>query len=404
MSETQPKTMLEFVQWAKAKGLSEEEMTQAYDRQLRLEAREKGVPIAGQFELTPLCNLSCKMCYVHLSPAQMSDKRLLSAQQWKKIISDAYDAGMTSASLTGGECLIYPYFDEVYLHLRALGVKTSVMTNGLLLNEQRIAFFQKHPPSVIQVSLYGTNDDEYEQVTTIRCFEKVFKNITDAKKAGLNLSIAVTPNQFMRDGAKNLVKFLENQGLYYTVNISLFTPHENTGRAHDAIDLGVDEYIELYKYRTKLKGKELHPVDGNTLPPTGGGCEDVKCGIDCNAGRVAFHICWDGAMLPCSRLADIAAYPLITGFVPAWRKIHEAACNYHIPIECEGCAYKPICAACVGSHAVDAPVGHASPLHCQRTKKLVEIGLLSFPKAKLSNTRTNLKEKHDEKDVFIPSC
>ena len=28
--------------------------------------READVPYSGSFELTPLCNLDCKMCYVHL--------------------------------------------------------------------------------------------------------------------------------------------------------------------------------------------------------------------------------------------------------------------------------------------------------------------------------------------------
>ena len=27
-------------------------------------ARKAGIPLFGQFELTPLCNLDCKMCYV----------------------------------------------------------------------------------------------------------------------------------------------------------------------------------------------------------------------------------------------------------------------------------------------------------------------------------------------------
>ena len=30
-------------------------------------ARGHDTPISGDFELTPLCNLDCKMCYVHLA-------------------------------------------------------------------------------------------------------------------------------------------------------------------------------------------------------------------------------------------------------------------------------------------------------------------------------------------------
>ena len=35
-------------------------------KQVWEEAFAKGIPISGTFELTPRCNISCKMCYVHL--------------------------------------------------------------------------------------------------------------------------------------------------------------------------------------------------------------------------------------------------------------------------------------------------------------------------------------------------
>lgn len=43
-----------------------------YEKYLNEKAREKGIPYAGIFELTPRCNLDCKMCYVHLTPKQMN--------------------------------------------------------------------------------------------------------------------------------------------------------------------------------------------------------------------------------------------------------------------------------------------------------------------------------------------
>lgn len=40
-------------------------------------ARENDTPISGYFELTPLCNLDCKMCYVHLSDPAVKERMLL---------------------------------------------------------------------------------------------------------------------------------------------------------------------------------------------------------------------------------------------------------------------------------------------------------------------------------------
>ena len=139
-----------------------EESYQSYSRlakHLEVKARERGVPLHGKFELTPFCNFDCKMCYVHLNPGQMMNRSVLPVNVWKDLIYQAWKAGMISASLTGGECLAYPGFDELYLYLQSLGCDVAVLTNGFLLDEKRIQFFQEHKPSDIQITLYGSNDD-----------------------------------------------------------------------------------------------------------------------------------------------------------------------------------------------------------------------------------------------------
>ena len=36
--------------------------------------RENDIPGVGLFELTPLCNLDCKMCYVHLQDSSLKEE------------------------------------------------------------------------------------------------------------------------------------------------------------------------------------------------------------------------------------------------------------------------------------------------------------------------------------------
>lgn len=72
-------------------------------------------------------------------------------------MGQAIDAGMIKAALSGGECLTYPGFDELYLFLQSHGVSVTVMTNAVLLNEERMAFFEKHRPGAFQITLYGSN-------------------------------------------------------------------------------------------------------------------------------------------------------------------------------------------------------------------------------------------------------
>ena len=87
-------------------------------RFLSLKSRDAGIPFSGHFELTPLCNFNCQMCYVHMTKEQMGNEVVLTVDQWKDLICQAWLAGMFVCTLSGGECLVYPGFEEIYLYLQ----------------------------------------------------------------------------------------------------------------------------------------------------------------------------------------------------------------------------------------------------------------------------------------------
>ena len=74
-------------------------------------ASAAGVALSGTFELTPLCNMDCKMCYVRLSRQdQEAMGPLADAEQWLKLGLEAKEAGMLYLLLTGGEPFPIPSF------------------------------------------------------------------------------------------------------------------------------------------------------------------------------------------------------------------------------------------------------------------------------------------------------
>ena len=101
----QPESLRELLAQLDDQGITDYRRYDAVRRFLSFKAREKNVPISGSFELTPLCNLDCKMCYVHLNKDQMCGASLLGVDVWKDVMRHAIDAGMMYARLTGGECL-----------------------------------------------------------------------------------------------------------------------------------------------------------------------------------------------------------------------------------------------------------------------------------------------------------
>ena len=77
MNEASPGSLRELLAQLNSKGVSDYRRYETMRRFLNFKARDKGVPISGSFELTPLCNLDCRMCYVHLQKNQMQGAQLL---------------------------------------------------------------------------------------------------------------------------------------------------------------------------------------------------------------------------------------------------------------------------------------------------------------------------------------
>ena len=370
---SQPKTLRELLKQLDEQGVTDHRRYETVRRFLNFKARDKGIPISGSFELTPLCNLDCKMCYVHLNREQMAGAQLLTVEQWKHIMQQAIDGGMMYARLTGGECLTYPGFRELYSFLHSKGIETAILSNGLLMDADMVDFLVAHPPSAVQITLYGASEEGYERVTGKRAFQRVMENIRRLDEAQIPLSIAVTPNEFMADG-EDVIRLLHEENLNFSINAGLMAPREETGRKR--ADAALDAYVAMLKLRLALKGKQIEPdCDPESLPDPGSEQSHAERGVRCGAGRSGFAIDWQGRMRPCNTFPCEPVEVLALGFAEAWKRTHHTALNYLLPAECEGCAYKGVCKHCVAEHAAGAPAGHASPAICAWGQRMVSEGL-----------------------------
>ena len=352
----------------------------AFTRYLQEKAREKNIPVYGQFELTPLCNLSCRMCYVHRTEQQMAGLSPLSPASWKELMRQAFSAGMFEAALTGGECLAYPGFDELYLYLQELGCQVTVMTNAVLLNRERLQFFRDHPPALLQVTLYGPDEDAYERVTGRRVFHTVAENIRRAQEADLALSVSVTPNRHLGEDVFETVRLAHSLADDVFINTSLFAPADEPWRLNGADEPDNAFLARLLRYDQELRGISAPEIPADDLPAPGGpytGCGE--CGVTCGGGRSWFVIDWRGRMHPCNRL-PATGEPLVEGFPEAWRKTNHTALDWPRTAACRGCAYEEACDHCAAERAKYAAPGEQPLALCNRTKYLVSKGVLPAPR------------------------
>lgn len=134
------------------------------------------MPIRYFLELTYRCNLSCPYCYI----GKERNKNELSAKEWKKVIDQIPFYGIIT--LVGGEPFIRTDFDEIlkYASKKVLR-KVHIVSNGILLNQERIETIKKYKPVLLSVSLdgYGKNHDINRGKEGI--FDKIISNLENLK-------------------------------------------------------------------------------------------------------------------------------------------------------------------------------------------------------------------------------
>lgn len=351
-----------------------------YKRYLNFSARLRGVPYCGSFELTPLCNFDCKMCYVHLNRGQMQGRLLLTTEQWIDIMDHAIDAGMMYADLTGGECLSYPGFREIYLHLRSRGIGVVVLTNGQLLTEEFADFFAQYPPDCIQITVYGSNEDAYEAVTGRRAFEDVKRAIQLLKDRNIRTYLTTTPSRYTQKDIGELLTFLRSTGVRYGIGTSAIPARDDTGRKLSDFAPEEDFYVRLLQEETKFNQTFSQTQEKISLAwgfiPKGLSQQTM---LPCSSGQSTFHMNWKGEMFPCIPFYSVNRSVLEYGFENCWAWIREQMKTYELPSECMKCTNRSVCDACAAERTMGVLNGPLNKSVCMKCEQFVRYGILTLP-------------------------
>ena len=334
------------------------------------EAYRTNTPISVSFELTPRCNLCCKMCYVHLEDDQIH-KPTLTTHQWIKIIDEAFDCGLLFATLTGGEALLHPGFEEIYNHLFDLGIFVTIKTNGVLLTEKIIELFTRRKPYCVTISVYGGNEDSYEAVTGKRVFSIVDKNIQNAKRAGIPIKLALTTSKYLDPFFDQTLSYIAKTGLHFGMSTFLIDARPETGRHLDEYGLSTEKMVEAIK--AKRKSELTITEERRPEPLIIDELQSVPLkGLRCSAGRTGCSIEWDGIMRACMGVNGGESYPLEVGFQSSWKILNEAVRNASFPQECASCNIRSKCSYCPSQHKSSLNQLAVDPEICENLRILAD--------------------------------
>ncbi len=364
-------------------------------RYLMSKAGRTGTPISGTFELTPRCNFDCKMCYVHLTKGQQTERgRELSADQWLSLGETAAKNGLLMLLLTGGEPLLRPDFIEIFEGLKKLGIMISINTNGSLLDDDMLSYFKHNPPYKFNISLYGASEETYERLCGNGAgFRKTVHALKTLKEYGITAKVNLSVTQYNASDVEGIYAIADDIGLHVQAASYMFPPMR---RSHDMIGCGdrftSDESAEM-KFRLNLLrmdderfmelGKSM--IDGIRVLSEDDECLDVPTveeqspseHIRCRAGLCTFWLTWDGRMLPCGMMETPSCSVLELGFSEAWKRTHEATKSIFMPPKCTSCDKRSACDVCGASVYTETGAFDGEPPKyiCNLTEKYMKLVL-----------------------------
>lgn len=312
-----------------------------YREHLRIQAKESHTPVFGTFELTPLCNFNCKMCYVHLSQDRMRELgRLRTADEWVDMARQAQDEGLAILTLTGGEIFSRPDFMEIYTRLSDLGLLLSLISNGSLIDEDVANLFVERPPLSMRVTLYGSSNDTYQKLCgESNGFNRVIRGLDLLKKASVNFSLSFTATSVNIGDLKEVGEIAETYGVRLRAGVELVPGVR--GAVNKAEELRASPRGKaLYKGMTPDQLKSVEKLDAGEF--------ERDAFRLCKGSRCSFWIDWNGGMNPCAFMSSCESKPFDVGFRDAWNEMLKKMNDLRPPQPCLSCECNHICYACPG--------------------------------------------------------
>lgn len=354
--------------------------------QLISKSNGRFIPLWGQFELLPVCNLQCPMCYIH-KPAEdnSSIRKLLPASFWIDIARQAVDAGMLVLSITGGETLLYPELDMLLDALSQMGIIISFNTNGTLIDERQVERLAKYSIAKINISIYGGSDETYKKVTGLHDgFSRVNRAIDLLQAAGQNVYLngVLVPDN--RKDLPIMLKYAASKGLVLHETTYLFPRRDRfftdvNEYNPDSFRMTPQEAAEAsrecsrimkgdrdYRISAAIAANHDHVVASLSECPSRKG--------ECRAGRYEFAVDWRGYMQPCVLLPAIREDLREQSFDRAWEKCISRMKGLPFPEKCSTCSHLENCPVCPAAIYLETGTHNEAPDYlCRLSEELLKI-------------------------------
>lgn len=190
-----------------------------------------------QVHVSQRCNLACRHCYSLSGPGAADG---VPAALFAEALSDAATLGYNVAGFSGGEPLLYGALPELLRHAKAVGLVTTVTTNGILLGRRRLAQLSGNA-DLIAISLDGKPQSHDRMRGLPGAFEAMVRRLPELRESGIPFGFIFTLTLHNLDELPWVADFALEQG----ASLLQVHPLENVGRARTELAAAMPDSREL---------------------------------------------------------------------------------------------------------------------------------------------------------------
>ncbi len=315
------------------------------------------MPLSLAMELSPVCNLSCKMCYVRKSASEVRQAGgLIPGSQWLAWANEARQEGMLFPLITGGEPFLYPDFWQVFDGLQAMGMQTSINSNATLIDLETAKRLAKCPPIRINITLYGAGEESYRRLCGDgSAFDRVQKAIGYLREyhVPFKFNCSITPYN-VRD-METMIAFAKEMDVPLQMATYMFPPIRRDETKIGQNDrLTPDEEAEA-RVRSEYLQYDKEWLLGQTerysrfvpLDQIHFDEERGQMHMVCRAGTSPAWQDWQGNLNACGIYRAMTVPMKGVSFAEAWHRVTEYTKEFTYRPACSVCPNWRLCHPCI---------------------------------------------------------
>lgn len=296
-------------------------------------------------EITNRCQFMCDHCYV-----AKSIKKDMDYKTFKKIIDELLEINCYSITITGGEPLLNKDFKKMFLYAKQNGMRIGINTNGYFINKEIIDLFKEYKPFQIEISIYGYNDQSYEEFTHYKnCFNNIDESINQLIKNNLNLKLKTVLTKKNFENFEEIRKYCEKYDLEFRYDYNIFPKLESESYKRNEESLLPKQILNIIK--NNKSDSEYFKIAVNNLNENIEISENI---FQCSIGKEQVFIDSYGNIRPClvvNEKRNINECKIID----AMNKFKNGICKLHFSenSKCKKCYKKKLCRYCPGKFQLE---------------------------------------------------